>query len=318
MSNAQPLNNRTPIINPDGTPTDYFIRWAKQFSGNTLPVDGITAGDGISVTAGPTISLDAGLDGLTDVDVTTTPPTNNQKLGYNSTSGLWVPQTVSGGGGGGIYPINIPSNITVLQDFTQDPNLSAWTQVDATSGKITVAAGYHGAEFLALNPTSAALLGLVRPVADFGLTMAVGDAVCFYFTSLGETSVFHTIMPGFMSGATAGTGTQLLGNVCDWHSSNYAIACLSANIYTNWNTRSTYVGDVFVALKGPFWSRVVKTGATTYRQDYSKDGVWWIPINTMTSSVTMTHAGVAFGRINGAAGNGKSAVQVIGSMTGVT
>lgn len=30
--NIQPLNNRVPIANEDGTPTDFFIRWAQERS----------------------------------------------------------------------------------------------------------------------------------------------------------------------------------------------------------------------------------------------------------------------------------------------
>lgn len=95
--NAQPLNIRTPIVNSDGSPTDFMIRWAKQFSENTLPVDGVTAGNGIAVTAGPTVALDAVLDDLNDVDTTTVAPTNGQLLAYDSVSGLWKPKTVSSG-----------------------------------------------------------------------------------------------------------------------------------------------------------------------------------------------------------------------------
>jgi hypothetical protein len=96
---AQPLTTRFPIIDPKtGVATKYFIEWAQQFAGNALPVDGIIAGPGISVTPGPTVSLDAGIDLLTDVDTSTTPPALNQKLGWDGS--LWVPQTVSGGGGG--------------------------------------------------------------------------------------------------------------------------------------------------------------------------------------------------------------------------
>lgn len=35
VDTAQPLNSRFPITNPDGTPSEYFIRWAQQFSRNT-------------------------------------------------------------------------------------------------------------------------------------------------------------------------------------------------------------------------------------------------------------------------------------------
>lgn len=103
MPSAQPLDRRNPIINPDGTPSEFFIRWAQQFSQSTLPVDGIGAGAGISVTDGPVISLDAGLGDLNDVDLATTPPTDQQVIVFDEASGLWLPADQSGGGGSTTY-----------------------------------------------------------------------------------------------------------------------------------------------------------------------------------------------------------------------
>lgn len=117
--NVQPLVNNQRIVNPDGTPTDYFIRWAQ-----TKQIDisgGITldqlkeylaghqmqAGTGISITPSgdindkPTIALNAALGDLNNVDLQTTAPTNGQVIAYDAASGLWLPVNQSGGGGGG-------------------------------------------------------------------------------------------------------------------------------------------------------------------------------------------------------------------------
>jgi len=157
---AEPLNTNFPIVNPDGTPTEYFIRWAQQFSSNALPVDGITGGSGISVSPGPTISLDAGLDDLNDVDVSTTPPTLGQKLGWDGT--MWVPQTVSGGGGGSwqvlykwvqaadgnlttpaIVDINSVDELVLLFDrVTTTSSANRFAQFSTDNGDTWISTGY--------------------------------------------------------------------------------------------------------------------------------------------------------------------------------
>lgn len=116
----QPLNDRVPIINDDGTPTQYFIRMLKErgitvdekiteaeaiaLINESLATHSVNAGPGLSgggtLDTNPTLSLDAGLDDLNDVDLST-PPTNGQALVYDGTSSLWKAGTVSGGGGGG-------------------------------------------------------------------------------------------------------------------------------------------------------------------------------------------------------------------------
>lgn len=109
----QNLDQRFPIVDPvTGKATDYFLRLLRQNNLGTgsieeqvaaLNATEIIAGaglDGGGALGGGnvTLELDAVLDDLNDVDTTTTPPTLNQKLGWDGS--LWVPQTVSGGGGG--------------------------------------------------------------------------------------------------------------------------------------------------------------------------------------------------------------------------
>src|SRR3546814_258243 len=63
----------------------------------------VIAGTGLSgggpLSADVTLNLDASIDLLTDVVTSTTPPTDGQALVWNDTDSLWVPGTVSGGGG---------------------------------------------------------------------------------------------------------------------------------------------------------------------------------------------------------------------------
>ena len=118
----QPLTNRIPVVNGDGTPTQYFIRLLQE-RGVTLDdkisaaeaqvlIDqgiaewandrDIIAGFGLdgggNLSSDVTIDLNASLGDLNDVDFTT-PPMTGQCLGFDGTS--WVPTTFSGGGGGG-------------------------------------------------------------------------------------------------------------------------------------------------------------------------------------------------------------------------
>lgn len=117
----QPLGSNFKIVNPDGTPTDYFIKWAQQrqiditSSVTQAVLDAaiaevnahtVNAGTGLAgggaIATNPTLSLNAGLDLLTDVDITTNPPTDGQALIWNDTDSEWVPGDVASGGGGGI------------------------------------------------------------------------------------------------------------------------------------------------------------------------------------------------------------------------
>jgi len=117
----QGLDNKIPIVNPDGTPTLYLLQLLQGRGGNiqgavddaadaltqvALKADKsilLTAGSGLSgggdLSANRSFALNAGIDLLTDVDTSTTPPTNGQALVYETASSLWKPGTVSGGGG---------------------------------------------------------------------------------------------------------------------------------------------------------------------------------------------------------------------------
>ncbi len=61
-----------------------------------------------------TVSL--GIDALTDVDTTTVAPTNGQALAWQSATSKWIPQTVSGAGGGSglVFHTNVTTNNTIL------------------------------------------------------------------------------------------------------------------------------------------------------------------------------------------------------------
>lgn len=51
-ANSQPLANNFPIVNPDGTPTDYFIRWAQQRLMDIAQATGVPVSRLINTNAG--------------------------------------------------------------------------------------------------------------------------------------------------------------------------------------------------------------------------------------------------------------------------
>jgi hypothetical protein len=118
----QDLDSRFPISNPDGTPTEYFLRLIRDRGSSQKTTDStveelaasidskaekatvLTAGVGLDgggdLSADRTFDLNASLDDLNDVDTSTTPPTDQQALLYDDASGLWIPGDVAAGGGG--------------------------------------------------------------------------------------------------------------------------------------------------------------------------------------------------------------------------
>lgn len=62
---------------------------------------GLGLDGGGDLSSNRSFDLNAALDDLSDVDTTTTPPTDGQALAFDLASGLWLPETISGGGGGG-------------------------------------------------------------------------------------------------------------------------------------------------------------------------------------------------------------------------
>lgn len=88
------------------------------------------------LTNKPTIPT--ALSGLSDVNTTTTPPTNGQSLVYNSATSKWIPGTVSGGGGStalsGLTDVTLssPANTQVLKY-----NGSAWVNAAVAYSEVT-------------------------------------------------------------------------------------------------------------------------------------------------------------------------------------
>jgi hypothetical protein len=173
---AQPLTQGVAIVKDDGSPTDYFIRWAQerqiditagitaaqaeQLIVDYLAAHPIQAGTGIAITPSgnladdPTVSLDAVLDDLNDVDTVTAPPTDGQALVWVDADALWKPGDVaSGGGGGGVEAYYNSNNTSTVVNPTPVPptavisvtvNASTIARVFSVQGEINWRTGAHG------------------------------------------------------------------------------------------------------------------------------------------------------------------------------
>jgi hypothetical protein len=163
---VQFLDGSQPIVDPEtGLPTEYFMRalFGQTEAAGTIPSleeavtelqEGkadkstqISAGSGLAgggdLSEDRTLSLDAVLDNLNDVDTTTTPPTDGQALVYVDADGLWKPGTVSGGGGGTSYERS--RAVPLIADFTLQ---------NSNSGVVVDGSGSTGVYFDSVNSTA--------------------------------------------------------------------------------------------------------------------------------------------------------------------
>lgn len=152
MTSIQNLDSRFPIVNEDGTPTDYFMRLINDRGNNsqetrdkvedkadktTILTAGVGLDGGGDLNANRTFDLNANLNDLSDVDTTTTPPTDGQALAFDNSSSLWKPKTISGGSGFtlieryvadgtvGTKTFNISGSPSVLKIFTRGRSSAA-------------------------------------------------------------------------------------------------------------------------------------------------------------------------------------------------
>jgi hypothetical protein len=114
---SQPLSQQFPIVGADGRPTEYFIRWAQarqldiskgvtaeqveQAIADWAALRSIIAGNGLSgggtLGSDRTLTLDASLDDLNDVDFST-PPEPGDTLVFDDETGMFKPGQSAGGG----------------------------------------------------------------------------------------------------------------------------------------------------------------------------------------------------------------------------
>lgn len=176
VNQVQPLGKQFAIADDKGNPTDYFIRWAQQrqidIQNGVTPAQvqalidawavdrDVNAGTGLSgggnLSNDITLSLNASLDQLNDVDLTTTPPVDNDVLTYDAISGLWIPG-VGGGGGSSItiyFGHGAPVTLHNHGDFYFDIDTTPYTLYVQWDGSVgSVGGGGASGQHWERNPT---------------------------------------------------------------------------------------------------------------------------------------------------------------------
>lgn len=226
------------------------------------------------------------LSELNDVDVTTTPPTHNQLLSWNSGTEKWEPRTVSGGGGGGggaDRRWTVGSTETSIDEFNDDSLDPAWVRVDGTGALSTSLDWIEGADVLSAQHTSTAdssnvLHAILQSLSGIGGSMVVGDAFVTAFTTYGDPDANYT-MGGLILSTSAvfGSGTQVFNLHYNGTSSGKSSSDLRAT-----NGFNSAVGSTVGARETPGsgslrYTRLVMVTSTTWRVDSSPDGIGWIP-----------------------------------------
>lgn len=99
-----------------------------------------------------TVSLSGfSIDALSDVDTTTASPTNGQALAWQSSSSKWIPQTISGGGGGSrvaitekttSFQITDPVDASIIQEHY------AMNSSSSTTFTLPTAVGNNGLSYI--------------------------------------------------------------------------------------------------------------------------------------------------------------------------
>ena len=91
-----PTGGTTGQVLEKASNTDYDTQWVDAATNN---ITGVTAGTGLSgggTSGNVTLNLNASIDALTDVDTTTTPPTNGQALAWDNANSEWIPMDMAG------------------------------------------------------------------------------------------------------------------------------------------------------------------------------------------------------------------------------
>lgn len=218
-----------------------------------------------------------------------------KKAGADDYQLYWGTDNAGSGGGGSSIDDRryVPAADEVSIDEFNDKNLdAAWVRVDGVGAPSAYVAWIEDAEQLMAQHTVAAdsasaIHAILRPMT----AMAVNDAFVTAFTLYGHPTASY-VMGGLVlaNGTTYGAGKQLVNL-------NYtgAGSDLASDIRSFQNFNSELGNGAATVMPGAGilnYTRLVKTGATTYRVDYSPNGVAWVLGTNYTWAETPTHVGL--------------------------
>jgi len=150
VTKVQDFRSEFPICDPEtGIITPEFLRFLQERGSSVVGAedsasDALTAAnsaqDSADTAQGEVDALESvvaalSIDDLTDVDTSSTAPTNGQVLEWESSSSLWKPATVSGGGGGSGFTFSATPDVPAAADFPTWVNQNSSTATDLSDSK---------------------------------------------------------------------------------------------------------------------------------------------------------------------------------------
>ena len=282
----QPLQDKIKIVNEDGTPTQFFIRWSQlrqeAIAGGMTMEQFLTYLDGHQLDSTPDITLfpsgnlaDSPLIGLSDTGVvpdTYGDATHVAQITVDAKGRITdvVEVAISGGGGGGGGPF-APWTVPVLADFTP-LNAGSTTFTDNLNGIVFKNPAGMGFQ------TRGLIANAAPPAAPWNLYARMDTSLV---AGEGNSRVGVTLQ-------NAGGRLQQFG----FRNDGNALHLLDI---INWNSPSSYSGESSGGYYMSFatWIRLENDG--TNINYYIGDGYNWIQVMTVTLAGwlgTVTGAGI--------------------------